>query len=267
MVKDEVDIVRDWVIYHGCLFGWNNIYVIDNYSTDGTYEALMEFKDLIYITREHDYKRKGEFMTNLMRTYCMGHDRIAFPIDIDEFVVYYEPGAREVTFNKDLINHYINTLPPCRVYKANYLWVFPNNPNGNGRAPAEIDYSSYFDYGGAAKSFVDTRYFNDSFDHGNHVQCNDYHLTNIVLVHYHLRNTEQIRKKCLNNVLGLGYPSDLGSLKDIIQNNPTCMGNHHVGLQIEIQENRYQLKYNENADPQHHVSIRPLKERIQGGFY
>jgi hypothetical protein len=40
MVKDEIDIIRDWIIYHGCMFGWDSIYVIDNFSTDGTYEII-----------------------------------------------------------------------------------------------------------------------------------------------------------------------------------------------------------------------------------
>ena len=46
IVKDEVVIVKDWIIYHGSLFGWNNIYIIDNYSTDGTYETIMDLKNL-----------------------------------------------------------------------------------------------------------------------------------------------------------------------------------------------------------------------------
>ena len=44
MAKDELDIVIDWVIYHGFIFGFSNIYVIDNYSTDGTYEALLKMQ-------------------------------------------------------------------------------------------------------------------------------------------------------------------------------------------------------------------------------
>ena len=43
MVKDEVDIVNDWIIYHASMFGYDNIYVIDNYSTDGTYELLQKY--------------------------------------------------------------------------------------------------------------------------------------------------------------------------------------------------------------------------------
>ena len=42
MVKDEVDIIDDWVIYHGSMFGFSNIFVIDNFSSDGTYEKLLE---------------------------------------------------------------------------------------------------------------------------------------------------------------------------------------------------------------------------------
>ena len=43
MVKGEADIVREWVIYHGTMFGFHNIFVIDNLSRDGTWEILQEF--------------------------------------------------------------------------------------------------------------------------------------------------------------------------------------------------------------------------------
>jgi len=267
MVKDEVDIVRDWVIYHSCLFGWSNIYVIDNNSTDGTYEALMEFKDLINIIREPDYKKKGEYMTNLIRTHSKGNDTLAFPIDIDEFIVYHDKNSKEVVFDKELINNYMNNLPASRVYKANYIIVYPNNKDGNLRAPAEVDYGEYSDYGASAKSFINTKYFNDVIDHGNHIHCNDYLLTNIVLVHYHVRNYEQLRKKSLNNIIGLGYPGDLASLKNIIQNNSNVMGFHHIHTQINIQENRYAIPYNEHYDSNKHISVKSLKQRIIGGFY
>jgi len=89
MVKDEVDIIKDWVLYHSFLFGFNNIYVIDNYSVDGTYEVINKYKSLINIFREANYKKKGIYMKNLINKYCVNNDKIAFPIDIDEFIVYY----------------------------------------------------------------------------------------------------------------------------------------------------------------------------------
>lgn len=44
IVKDEIDIVREWVMYHGYIFGFQNLYIIDNMSVDGTYEKLLEFQ-------------------------------------------------------------------------------------------------------------------------------------------------------------------------------------------------------------------------------
>ena len=47
MVKDEVDVVEDWVLYHGTLFGFTNLYVIDNYSVDGTFQTLLNLKNKV----------------------------------------------------------------------------------------------------------------------------------------------------------------------------------------------------------------------------
>ena len=61
MVKGEVDIVNEWVLYHGSLFGFTNLYIIDNLSRDGTWEALVNLKAKykINISRLPDYKKKG----------------------------------------------------------------------------------------------------------------------------------------------------------------------------------------------------------------
>ena len=46
MVKDEEDIIEYWINYHGSIFGYRNLYIIDNMSTDGTYEKIMKYKPL-----------------------------------------------------------------------------------------------------------------------------------------------------------------------------------------------------------------------------
>jgi hypothetical protein len=267
IVKDEIDIIRDWIIYHGSLFGFNNIFVIDNYSKDGTYEAILEFKDLINISQESDYREKGVFMTELMKKHCMGDDKIAFPLDVDEFVVYYEKGSKEVIFDKNLIVNYFNTLPQARVYKMNFIIPTLLQKDGYQRAPAQIEYGEYQENKSFAKSFVNTKYFKGEFDHGNHLTCDDYYLTNLVLVHYHNRNLEQVIKKNKNHILGFRYPLELQELKNFYKKNPDCEGNHHVKRQIDIQENKYKFPYNENANLDNKISIKQLKERIIGGFF
>ena len=263
IVKDECDIVRDWINYHGSMFGWHNIYIIDNYSTDGTYEIIQEFKDLINIYREPDYSKKGEYMTKLIKMHSVGDDKIAFPIDIDEFIVYLEPGTKMVDINKNSINYYLNNLPARNVYKANYLYPIPTQKEGYIRATAETDYSSHCDLGHAAKSFINTQYFNGSIDHGNHIYCTDYLLTNILLVHYHFRNVEQMRKKSANNVIGLGYNLSLEELRKLPGN---VAGRQHVDTQIAFQENRYELPTC-CFDANNSIIITPLKNRIIGGCY
>ena len=43
MVKDEDDIIREWIEYCGNLFSYENLYIIDNYSTNNTYEICKEY--------------------------------------------------------------------------------------------------------------------------------------------------------------------------------------------------------------------------------
>jgi hypothetical protein len=269
IVKDEVDIIKDWLTYHGSMFGWNNIYVIDNYSTDGTYEVLQEFKQLgISVFREQDYRKKGEYMTNLIRKYSSGDDKLAFPIDIDEFIVFYDKNfsPNKVLIDKTLINNYLNTLPFSKVYKANYLSPILNVKDCS-RVTTELDYSRYCDMGDLAKSFFNTKYFTGELDHGNHLNCRDYHLTKIVLVHYHCRNLEQIKKKIVNNVKGLGYDLDKKNLINCLKNNSTCAGNHHIKSLLEIYENKFIMPYEFDIEETKNISITPLKNRIKEGFF
>ena len=267
MVKDEVDIIKDWIIYHGSLFGWNNIYIIDNCSTDGTYETILGFESLgINIFQKNDYRKKGEYMSFLINKYC-SEDTLAFPIDIDEFIIYYEPGSKEVKFDKNFIIHYFDTLPKATLYKSNYLMPILTNPNGFNRATVELDYAHYVDYGAQAKTFFNTKYYKGEIDHGNHIPSKDYFLTNIALIHYHDRNIDQAKKKTLNNVKGLGYSTDLNDLHNTLKKYSTCGGNHHIRKLISIHENKFQLPYVEHPDIHYCVSITPFKKRIIDGYF
>jgi hypothetical protein len=261
MVKDEVDIIRDWIIYHGCMFGWDNIYIIDNYSSDGTYEAINEFSSLINIFREEHYSNKGIYMKRLIDQYCIND--IAFPIDIDEFIVYYD--NNNLCVDKDTIINYFNSLPEHSVYKANYITSVITENGGYPRATVDAKYGYYCDMGQLAKSFINTKHFSGTIDHGNHINCSDYFLTKIHLVHYHFRNIEQLKKKILNNIIGLGYENNIEYLQNLLHNNPNCNGNHHVRSQIKVLEGSYNLDiwlYSEDL-----IKLDNLSNRILSGYF
>ena len=263
MVKDEVDIIEDWLIYHGSMFGYGNIYVIDNYSSDGTYEILKKYSDKINLKKEADYSQKGIFMTELINKHCK--KGTAFPIDVDEFIVYND--NNNIIVDKIFINNYINNLPKFAIYKCNYIHTIITNDfiNGYDRATTQCKYGNYTDMKELSKSFINTNLFKGKIDHGNHLPTSDYFLTNICLVHYHCRNLEQMKKKVLNNVLGLGYENNINSLKKQLSINKCCPGNHHINNQINILEDNYNLPIcnpNENF-----INLSVLAQRIQNGYF
>ena len=261
MVKGEVDIVKDWVLYHGKIFGYNNLFIIDNYSFDGTWESLLKLREeyKINIIRLPNYKKKGEYMTFFLRAF--GNGEIVFPIDIDEFIVYFNKKNNTISCDKNVIIQYIRSLPRNPLYKMNYINSKTLQSNGYKRAVIEMEYGKYVDYGSHAKTFFNSRLFTGVIDHGNHYSTNNYILSDLCLVHFHQRNLDQIKKKVYNNVKGLGHaPFNLTMLKNLQKNGTNTPGFHHVNKQISILENTFKLDINEREDTD--ISLKPLNEFI-----
>ena len=245
MVKNEVDIVIDWTFYHGTIFGYNNLYIIDNNSNDGTFEQLIKFKSLgVNLVRKSDYSKKGEYMTHYYNKFCEPDD-IGYPIDIDEFIVYYDKSSNKISTSRKKILNYLKSLPPAEIYKTNYIQATPNqdSPDGYRRAVAECKWGFYDgNYKENAKSFMKKKFYSGPIDHGNHIPTKNYYLTDLCLIHYHVRNTEQIRKKIHSNVTGFSYDANnVAQLKELFKKNPECAGNHHVFQQIKVLENTHTL--------------------------
>lgn len=240
MVKDECDIVREWIEYHGYLFGFDNLFIIDNMSTDGTFEIMKQFIDKgVHIYRENDYLQKGNLMKRLIDQNCKIGD-IAFPLDIDEFIVYHERGTKDVSCDKNKINEYIlNIGDVAPVYKANYLGSVITEEDGYLNAVRDNNWAIYLDYGFVAKAFFKVGLYSGTIDHGNHFGTDNYYMTNICLVHFHCRNVKQMKKKATNNIIGLGYPTDLDGLKKIF--NPHMMGHQHVINKLSMLEGTYKI--------------------------
>lgn len=252
MAKDENDIVEDWILYHGTIFGYHNLYIVDNESTDGTYDIIKNYEEKgVHIYSHPNYLEKG----NIMKQFIDNNPcTIAFPLDIDEFIVYYDKESNTISI--DNIITYLDTLIEAGnltnnnngLYKCDYIHSKLTTPSRKGynRAVLECTRGRY-DYNRTkimTKAFFDTRKWNGIIDHGNHFNTySEYTMSNLCLVHYHKRNLEQHKKKVINNLQGLGYnPYDLNALKEL---NKGCPGSHHVKEMIRILENKYSLNCNE----------------------
>ena len=264
MVKDEIDIVEDWLKYHGTLFGYRNLYIIDNFSTDGSFEKLQEYKSKgISLSQKSDYKLKGEYMNELINHPDCGDYDIAYPIDIDEFIVYYDKEKNTVLPFRTIT--YFKTLPMSNtVFKTNYIQSLISNSSDTGyeRATIESELGIYDDYKDMAKSFFNKNKWTGYLDHGNHYCTTDYYMTNLCLVHYHCRNLKQMKKKVINNVNGLG--NDATNIEQL-QKNISGNGFHHKQHMIKILNNEFTIntnhKYIKNRGM---VDLKPLSTFING---
>jgi len=255
MVKNEVDIVEDWLKYHGTLFGYNNLNIIDNMSDDGTYEKLQEYvKKGIRLSRELDYTKKGDYMNELIHRPDQGDYDIAYPLDIDEFIVYYDKEQNRLLPFKTV--GYLNSLSlENNIFKANYIQAQISNGSNYGynRATIESEHGKYDDYKDMAKTFFNRRTWNGVIDHGNHYCTRDYLMTDVCLVHYHCRNLDQMKAKVVNNVKGLGYDeTNISKLQEHLEG---C-GNHHVKHMISILNNTFSINTNFRSD--NPVILKPL---------
>ena len=247
MVKGEVDIVYDWVLYHGKIFGFKNLYIVDNFSQDGTWRLLQQLKMKYHINicQLPDFKKKGQYMTKSMRTFC-GKGELAFPINIDEFIVCYDKQKNAISCDSESFSETFKKLPLAAVYKMNYIQCKIVAPNGYKRAALEATSGSYVSCGTTAKCFFNTALFNGIIDHNNHYNTKPYVLSDFCLVHYHCRNLGQIKMKIYNNVLGLGYnPVNLRALKQCL---PNYIGYKHIRGQIDILENKFKMPCVTKAD-------------------
>lgn len=103
LVKDEVDIIEKNIKYHANQ-GVDAFFIMDNYSTDGTYEALENLKESFRITlfRTDKYAQAKDmsFLTHTARK--MGYDWV-IENDADEFWCPVTGNLKDVIDNKKTV--------------------------------------------------------------------------------------------------------------------------------------------------------------------
>src|SRR6185312_9725377 len=161
MQKDEDDLLGPWVAHHAYLFGFQNLYVLDNGSRNQrTIEQLAAFErlgvrvDRSFPSRE-DYNRKGELIGDVIRRLDgTGAFDFFLPSDCDEFLALRVPWG--FTCRKEPILAYLATLQgETRALRIPYQ--IANNPY-------EQDFYTYFTF---HKTFFARGTF-DYLDHGHH---------------------------------------------------------------------------------------------------
>ena len=262
MVKNEIDIIKDWLDYHGELFGYSNIYVVDNLSDDGTYEVLKSYeaKHKINLSVHHNYHAKGLLMTNLMEN-C-GKDSLdyGFPIDVDEFLVCYSPSKKRIYTNN--IIESIEKLPTTThgVFKLPYIQSRIDDDSGSLEGIRNVNFGELENVHTYSKTFfhIPTWNFKKEIDHGNHYPFGDWEPTGLHLIHYHCRNYQQLLNKTQNNLKGFGFETT----KEYLNNLECNTAKHHQDRMKKILDNEYNIHEFVVKPGRSYVCLQPLLSKL-----
>jgi len=193
---------------------------------------------------------------------------IFIPLDIDEFIVYYDKHTNKISTN-NLISYLENLKIKYNsydIFKMNYIIPIKTNKGDNIYQFTQGKIKDYKEY---AKTFIKPEYKKQYIiDHGNHmVKYTKYIVSDMYLVHYHDRNKKQLLEKIKNNIIGLGYPiNEIAILENLLnlQNNHSINGEwanntvsipgwHHIKDYINYY--KYDKEYNNSIQTDIYNSI------------
>ena len=255
MTKDEYDLIEDFIIYYAYLFGYENIIIIDNESTNKEvlriYEKYLKLGITLYTESSYEGNNQGIIFTKYMNIHketC----KYLIGLDTDEFLFSYNHFLNGDDFcKKENILSVFNTYEindtlfsinsyPCSIVdptNINYINQKMNYPARNiTHFSNELQLSDKI----STKWNTVSKFFSksDSFlsaSPGNHiVKVNYGHIRNsdFGLLHFNSTGKRREYERAKNVINGYKYFStslDINQQIDFIINiPPNCNGNHKV---------------------------------------
>jgi len=197
MTKNEKYLIKHWIEYHGYIFGYENLYILDD-SDD--IDVLNYYKSIqhlhVNIIRENN--NLNTVINNINKTFNENKNSCDFIIkmDTDEFMGIYDKNTNDISIDKETIRNYFNNLIingnkykcsyttnslPMKdeIYPINYCdfitpWFTPFKTFFYSKTFESIDLGSHF---GTVISPYDSSTHND---------------TDIIIIHYHNQSAKQV---------------------------------------------------------------------------
>jgi len=279
---NEVDIVEDWLRYYGYIFGFVNLYVIDNLSTDGTYEILSRYakESSLNVLREGDFRNKGAAIRRVIDTF--DPSTIVIPVDMDEFIVvrYNSFGKELIHCEANVVRTYIDKLvtDEKRNYKMDYLLAIIDKKENTSsydvrRASETIEFSASSQLGVFAKSLFVAKHFQhadtSASNAGNSLRGVFYQLagdtarnirrvySDLYLTHFYSRGLDFFEKKVREEMRFFGY-SNLTTDELEEFKRQTTPGSHKIDLFLAAKRGNLDTYWKELSITNMHTAPEPL---------
>lgn len=197
--KDEIDLFEPWIIYHGELFGYENLYIWDNGSTDPKIPALIEkwtdrgVRFLDGARRAERFRDKGRiFEMQIKALERFGYYDFFLPLDSDEFVALKAVDGVIETRKDHILSAFDRLDPGADLFSVDYN--YPNNWH-NPRRFFGWQFNKRFV---RRDSFV-------SMDQGAHDivtrRRQEPTVTNFAFIHFHYRPFAHMRQNAIDKLI------------------------------------------------------------------
>lgn len=212
MQKNEVILLEPWLKWHGYLFGFENLTVIDNGSTRPEITDILEKYERVGVNIRRDFDKAADFVNKGSAVAQVARDmpaaepdEILIPIDCDEFVALWREG-KICTDRMKILAHFEELARIPGHYR-----VVTNLFNILGRP-------GWFWPQGAGKVIFRRRSFggvDHGFHHGQSNPCSTETVSSIVYYHFHNKPHAEYVTSAWNKLLPFA-PDTLNSetLKD-----------------------------------------------------
>ncbi len=190
MLKDEDELARPWVHYHGALVGFENLIVYDNGTVSPPTLRALDWarKAGVEVSRDYhtaaDFIRKGEILGDGIKALAGSAD-FFFPLDCDEFLAVGAPDdvrCDKTAIDQELAN-YLGCPQPLRIG-----FGLDSHPRLPGQFRLSLEQRKTFFASGMCKTL------DHGFHEGQTCQGLEALRTRIVYVHFHYKPYEVLQK-------------------------------------------------------------------------
>ena len=193
MTRNEYPLIVSWIEYHGKVYGFENLYIIDA-SDEPKVIAALKSAEKLGVSVNYSHANLNEVQVeidDLMKSLVPSCD-LVIKLDTDEFIAYYNPITLSLSTDRNVIMSYLDSLAfDGRKYTIGYYAINTNVTKG---CIADNPVKSFTTFAlfpwPKFKVIVPAATFH-SMDLGGHVGTvvapynGEPHNTNITIFHYH----------------------------------------------------------------------------------
>jgi len=254
MTKNEKYLIKHWIDYHGEIFGYDNLHIIDD-SDDidvlNYYKTIEDLGITFYKNPLSNLNNLDDTITSVMHSLKNQCDFL-IKLDTDEFIGRYDKNTNNISIDKEDILQSINLLDiNGNKYRILYTTISAPGKDYNNPLECKTFYQPLFTDG--YKSF----FYSGTFaycDLGSHCgslisgyDTNVYNTTDLITVHYHNQKFNQYidncKRACLSHGFVLNDDSTETQITKLYANLNNISGHKVLGYYKYLTEPNYKEEY------------------------